>query len=254
MPYLTPKERLEPSLDGVAARVAGSAETAKTVATPGLGASGGAGARTPEPRPVSSPRRGPTEGARPSARPSPSAGPDPEAEPEEAGPSSRPGLAATISHARRAEARVTVVRPYGSRIRSQVFPLFERAGLTIDPEDVVPPRTADDDAIRMVRASANRVLLVPFHGHRDASGDRVDGLAFLRRLHAASTGFRWKVVMPVSSFARAGVTLSIGRGTVPEELLSQILFLYDDELDDPGQAQRIERHVADVVLDETAAG
>ena len=141
---------------------------------------------------------------------------------------------------------VTVVRPYGPTIRGKVFPLFANAGLTIRPTDVIPPKTTDEEAVRLVCASDNVVLLVPYHGHRDADGKQVDGLAFVRALYASSTRFRWKIIMPVSAFARASVTLSFGVNKVPDDPRRHVLLVHDDELEEQGITQRIIRHVEEV--------
>ena len=160
------------------------------------------------------------------------------ARPAEAPPRTTPGAAL----------RVTTVRPYGARIRGRVFPLLESAGLVIDPGDVIPAGTPDAQAVDRVLASANRVLLVPFHGHQDALSRTVHGIDFLRELHRARPSFPWIVLMPVSTFGRAALTLALeaqGDTRVPDVVRRSLLVLGEDELETPGISDRVRRHVRD---------
>jgi len=139
---------------------------------------------------------------------------------------------------------VTVVRPYAPRIRTRVFELMRRAGCTILPENIVPAGTSDAVAVKAVLERDNLVLLVPFHGHHDGQGNRVDGLGFLMELDKAAHGqFRWRIVMPVSAFAVSAVTAIMSRGDVPERIRQWILMISEDDLDQPETADRIRAHV-----------
>ena len=139
---------------------------------------------------------------------------------------------------------VTVVRPYAPRIRTRVFELMRRAGCTILPENVVPAGTSDAVAVQAVLERDNLVLLVPFHGHHDAQGNRVDGLGFLQQLDKSGRGeHQWRVIMPVSAFAVSAVTAILARGDVPDRIRRWIMMITEDELDAPETADRIRAHV-----------
>lgn len=145
-------------------------------------------------------------------------------------------------------ANVTVVRPYGDRIRARVFACLGEAGLQIRPDDIIPTGTSDQECIERVRGTANRILLVPFHGHRDSEGQRVTGVEFIAKLDRACDGhFGWRVLMPVSKFAKPAVELMFNQtasdGPLRPELRSAILWMFENELDDPGLAQRVQDHV-----------
>ena len=135
--------------------------------------------------------------------------------------------------------RVTVVRPYGERVRARVFALLSRASLEVVPDDIVPSGTSDADAIARVLASPNRILLVPFHAHRDASEDTLDGISFVRLLVATAPNRGFRVIMPVSRFAAAAVSLARTAGDMP----SAVLLVDEDELADPGLVTKVLAHV-----------
>jgi serine/threonine protein kinase len=141
---------------------------------------------------------------------------------------------------------VTAVRPYRDAIRERVFQQLERAGLVIEPESVIPVGTSDEDALDAVIASANDILLVPFHGHRDASGKRVDGLSFIELLDARVGGhFRWRVIMPASSFAAAAMSLAMSNSSrLREELKRAIFVIHEEDLDGDDLFMRIGEHVS----------
>ena len=138
--------------------------------------------------------------------------------------------------------RVLVVRPYGAAIRNRVFALLGTAGYRVAPEDVIPTGTPDAEAVRLVLASPLRTLLVPFHGHRDEHGANVDGAHFLGHLDQAAGSFRWRVLMPVSRFGGAGFTLAMESEALAH-LRGAVLPLPLDDLDQPGLARRIARHL-----------
>jgi hypothetical protein len=135
--------------------------------------------------------------------------------------------------------RVLVVRPYGQRVRAKVFALLERAGLVLHPEDVIPEGTPDDEALRLAASARRRVLLVPFHGHRDTAGHSVDGLVFVRALVAAAPHRDLRVLMPVSSFGAAAVALAAEKGDVP----ACVLVLPEAELESPETLARVQDHL-----------
>ncbi|MFW5876850.1 MAG: hypothetical protein ACOCXM_08945 [Myxococcota bacterium] len=143
--------------------------------------------------------------------------------------------------------RVLVVRPYGDRIRNRVFQVLERAGWS--SQDCVPTGTDDEEAVRWVLHSPTRSLLVPFHGHRLDSGQSVDGLRFLLRLHQAAGGsFRWRVLMPYSHFAAPAVDLLVAshdfERDYPKELRDALMLLSEDDLEDAGLPARIAAHLS----------
>lgn len=136
------------------------------------------------------------------------------------------------------------VRPYRRGIRDKVFELLERVGCFIREEDVIVAGTSDEDAVRRVVSAMPRILLVPFHAHRDAEGRMLDGMSFLRALADASgADFRWRVVMPVSGQGAASLALTRSGSTMllEPEVESAILTLEESQLADPATESRLER-------------
>ncbi len=142
---------------------------------------------------------------------------------------------------------VTAVRPYEyeENIRSRVFAHLAAAGLELAPEHIIPAGTRDDDALLIVLKRPAHVLLVPFHAHRDASGALITGLEFLKRLDREAPQLaRCPVLMPVTTTAAAVVDAYLSSpvrrvGTSSE----RVLVLPEKQLDDPGLADQIRRHV-----------
>ncbi len=137
-------------------------------------------------------------------------------------------------------ARVTVVRPYGQRIRARVFALLEAVGYRVRAEDVIEEGAGDQDAVQRIIALGARRLVVPYHGHRDRAGAVLDGLGLLRRLHEAVPTFPYRVLMPVSRFGAAAV--EVARQRLPLELAPAIVFVNEDELGEPGLVSRVAEH------------
>ena len=100
---------------------------------------------------------------------------------------------------------VAAIRPHDRVVRDRVFRLLEELGLRV--ETLVAEGVSDAKAVSTVRNSRARVLLVPFHGHADETGLDVDGLRFLESLANAHGQFGWRVLMPVSAFGVANLTL-----------------------------------------------
>lgn len=132
--------------------------------------------------------------------------------------------------------RLMVVRPYLARVRTRVFALLRSAGL--DPADALrvemgPP---DDEAIAAIIEADPDVLLVPFHAHRDAEGNRLDGLTLCGRLHETAGASLAPVLMPITPMASASLRLMAGSGEraalFTELLERRILVLPEDEVDE----------------------
>jgi hypothetical protein len=139
---------------------------------------------------------------------------------------------------------VTVVRPYGPRIRERMFQLLTDAGARVGAESVVPAGTSDEEAVAAVIRLAHPILLVPFHGQRDASGRATDGLKLLRMLRQELGGaFPWRVLMPVSNVARAALTLEFASGQVPSDIEQATLVIDEADLSSPTLADRIRSHI-----------
>lgn len=137
-------------------------------------------------------------------------------------------------------ASVLVVRPYGDQVRERVFEVMKEAGCLMKSAEVIPPGTSDADAVVWVKGSRAAVLLVPFHGHRDASGGAIDGVHFLRALSdAEGGGLRRRVVMPYSPFAAAAVELA----RVEPAIERSVFFLDTDSLDEPDVVARLRAHI-----------
>jgi len=90
--------------------------------------------------------------------------------------------------------------------------LLQALGWTVADEDVIPSGTPDDVAVERILGTRNRVLLVPFHGHRARDGETVDGLRLLQLVRRERPDFPWRVVMPVSAFGMPALTLARERG------------------------------------------
>lgn len=142
---------------------------------------------------------------------------------------------------------VTVVRPYAPRIRKKMFGHIEKAGLVIDPANIIAGSTPDDEALEILSGRRDHVFLIPFHAHLDADGKEVNGLDFANRLHADYPSLRHcKILMPASTFAAASAELrfaNLARFGLQEELGNRILLITEDELDEPDLADKIRRHV-----------
>ena len=144
---------------------------------------------------------------------------------------------------------VTVVRPYTPRIREKMFGTLSEAGLSIDPDHVIPPGTPDDEVVRQVGNRIGHVLLVPFHAHRDSEGKELNGLDVAALIHERCPALnRSRILMPVSKFGMAAATLRLektpGEGGLPPELRDRILLIQEDDLGDPGLQGRIRQHIS----------
>ena len=143
---------------------------------------------------------------------------------------------------------VTVLRPYGDRIREKVFTLLEKAKLHIDPSKVLSPKLSDDEIVEQMRGRRVEVLLIPFHALRDAGGKRTNGVELLQRLEAeVPESHEAPVLMPVSMFGSAAVSLMLNQDRpnprVSAETSKRVLVLEEDHLDDPDMVEKIRRHV-----------
>lgn len=126
-----------------------------------------------------------------------------------------------------------------------MFALLDRAGWPVEPS-VIPRGTSDEDAIERVLRSRHRALLVPYHGHRSVDGRRLDGLHFLRKLMMRSwrDHSSWRVVMPVTQFARASITLAaLPNDPVTLRVREAVCFVDVSRLVDPGLVRRLREHL-----------
>jgi len=145
--------------------------------------------------------------------------------------------------------RVIVVRPYPARIRRKVFGILRSVGLSIVDADIIAAGTSDDEVMaRLAREGPCAALLVPFHAHRDANGDLVNGLEVLRRLPGEAPRLvDTAVFCPISRMGRAAADLMLTRskesGGLDRAELSKVLFLHEGDLDAPEIGDRVRRHV-----------
>jgi len=139
---------------------------------------------------------------------------------------------------------VTAVRPYGPRIRERVFALLSAAGFEVDEARVIPAGTSDAEAVEVARRAGHRILLVPFHAHRDSAGTAVNGLDFLLALAgSAGTDFPFRVFMPVSQTGMAAVVTARDSGRIPEVIDRALLVLPEESLDSPDNLRRLQEHL-----------
>jgi hypothetical protein len=148
-------------------------------------------------------------------------------------------------------AQFVVVRPYDARIREQVFAHLKKAGITPDPSVRIPPGTEDDEAIERLRGVKNRVLLIPFHGHRDEAGNFVNGLLFARKLARAAPELNAApILMPVSRFAAGAAHLlwevGVNGEKIAPELKERILLIEEEDLLDENLPFRVRDHLEKV--------
>lgn len=145
---------------------------------------------------------------------------------------------------------VTVVRPYGDAVRVRVFALLERAGLRIRDENVIPPRTSDEEVIERLRGRRPEVMLIPFHAHRDADGAVVNGIDLVDKLMRELPELvGTPVLMPVSLVGLAGARLRLSATAttpLPEEVRASVLLLDESRLGEEGLAEVVTEHVENV--------
>jgi len=115
-------------------------------------------------------------------------------------------------------------------------------GCDMESATVVPAGTPDDAAVDEVMHSSGSVLLVPFHGHRDESGEMINGFSFLAKLVERKGSCPWKIVMPVSRYGRAGFMLAEAR--LPDRTFGgQLEVVVVEDLDEFATANRLRAHV-----------
>lgn len=140
-----------------------------------------------------------------------------------------------------------LVRPYGADVRASVHVAVARAGWRLLPLHVVAPRTPDDQALAFVRGVGARVLIVPFHAHRDDRGEFVDGLSLLHKLAVQVPMFPWRVLMPISRTGAAALGLRLARlpegDTAARTTNAATLLLDEDDLAGADTSFRIDRHL-----------
>ena len=113
--------------------------------------------------------------------------------------------------------------------------MLSEAGFDI--RGVVRAGTRDEDALQAVSRSGERRLVLPFHAHRDDHGSVADGLTLARRVVEIVPGAR--ILMPVSSFGAAAVSIATTAGTLPR----CVLLLPEEDLGSPGLAERVREHL-----------
>lgn len=147
-----------------------------------------------------------------------------------------------------ARVNVTAVRPYEyeKEIRSKVFTHLAEAGLTLAPENIIPPGTTDDDALLTVLKRPAHVFLIPFHAHRDGGGTLITGLEFLKRLDSEAPQLaRCPVLMPVTTTAEPVVNAYLSSPTRRVGASSKrVLVLPETRLGGDDVGDEIRRHVA----------
>jgi hypothetical protein len=124
---------------------------------------------------------------------------------------------------------VTVVRPYGEAIRKKVFAILESCGLNVAQKHVIPPSTSDPEVLSILRSRPGHVLLLPFHGHLDATKKIVNGISLFRKIRdeLPELAARAPVLMPVENHSASVVESLVsllGASTIllmPESSLAQ---------------------------------
>ncbi|MBM4280869.1 MAG: hypothetical protein FJ137_08935 [Deltaproteobacteria bacterium] len=148
--------------------------------------------------------------------------------------------------------RIVAVRPYPIAIRARVLALLGQADCALAGDDALPKAADDTTAIAWLRDRCTPrlpdVLLIPFHHHRDQSGQFVDGLTFARRLHDELPALGTiPIVMPASAVVVAGVRLALGPHAarpLSPALRERMLLLSEDELELPATRETVRAHLA----------
>lgn len=141
------------------------------------------------------------------------------------------------------------VRPNRRGSRDKVFDLLERVACFVRDEDVIPAGTPDAAAVARVLDARERILVVPFHAHRDTNGALLDGMSFVRSLaDTAGDRFRWRIVMPVSGQGAAGLELARSGSTPLLDPLveASLLTLDAAALEHPATEARLDRFLRGV--------
>jgi len=143
--------------------------------------------------------------------------------------------------------RVLIVRPYPTRMRTRVFTLLHSAMLDMNSGRQIPAGTSDADAIEGIMETKPDVLLVPFHAHRDAQGQRLDGLTLCGKLYGILGASPIPVLMPVTPMAGASLRLMTHTGKHADlyrDLLERhILLVPDGEVDEHETIPRVVAHL-----------
>jgi len=148
------------------------------------------------------------------------------------------------------QSRVTVVRPYHSRIRDKVFRRLEQAGLDMDQATIIASESSDDEVLRALGDERPQpdVLLIPFNAVRARDGDTSHGLELALRIDHELPQLTAPILMPLSTTASAAAELIFAAGIdgtpLPEELKRRILLLREDELHGLALVTSIRQHVS----------
>ena len=143
--------------------------------------------------------------------------------------------------------RAVDIRPYGAHIQTRVLALLERAGVMVAERDVIPKGTSDDDVIQALRTRRARVLLAPFHAHRDDQGRNVNGIDIVLRVANELPSFeRVPIIMPVSSSASAAAKIRLeaeGSGAIPKSVRDRLFVIDEADLDHPKLLSQLTSHL-----------
>ena len=158
----------------------------------------------------------------------------------------RAGIDGPVHAAGSPRRHVTVVRPYGPRIRQRVLALLERCGLVVLEADVISKGTSDERVIERLRERPPEILLIPFHAHRDARGAGLNGIALAAALPGPASV---PILMPASAVALPGARLRLSPlapHPLSDALRARILLLDEGTLELPATVAAILRHIRDL--------
>ena len=141
-----------------------------------------------------------------------------------------------------------IVRPHEDSIRTRVLALLEKAGLSTQNPQVVPPGTSDDEVLLAVTRLAPSALLIPLHAHHDADKRLVNGLTVAQRIeHECPALARCPIFVPTTPMGMATLELALarppGEGGLSEGLEARLLPLPIDELESPELLSRTREHL-----------
>lgn len=144
---------------------------------------------------------------------------------------------------------VTVIRPYDRRIRERMFDQLNQAGFNINPEQIIPHGTPNDEVLELLKSRLNHILLIPFNSHNDVNGNSTNGLELIIEMHNKLPELTYTpIIMPVSIYAKGAVSIMKDRisklSNVAESIKRCVLIVHEEKLDHVDLLKSLQDHVA----------
>ena len=146
---------------------------------------------------------------------------------------------------------VLAIRPYTERIRQKMVAHIKNAGFSVNADQAIPAGTTDNEIIQKLNAmnESEYILLIPYNAQIDRSGNNVDGLDLIIRIHNEVPAFKQApILMPVSNSAMVSIKYKLKEKrrfqSLPKELDEHILFISESDMAKTQLVDRIKNHVA----------